>query len=49
MADAEIFRAHRLLLAHKLLTKTRPLGPKNNPRSPQLRLTLTSSTHIDYC
>jgi hypothetical protein len=48
-ADAEIFNVHRLPLAHKPLTKPRSLGPKNNPRSPVLRLTLTSSMHIDYC
>jgi hypothetical protein len=47
--DAEIFNVHRLPLAHKPLTKPRSLGPKNNPRSPVLRLTLTSSVHIDYC
>jgi hypothetical protein len=47
-ADAEIFRAHRLLQAHKPLPKIRSLGPKNHIRSPLLRLTLTSSTHIDY-
>jgi hypothetical protein len=29
--------------------KTRSLGPKNHPISPVLRLTLTSSAHIDYC
>jgi len=49
MADAEIFSLHRLLLAQKLLTKTRTLRPKNHPRSPDLRLMLTSSAHIDYC
>jgi hypothetical protein len=47
-ADAEIFTLHRRLLPQKLLTKTRSLGPKNLPRSPVLRLTLTSSPHIDY-
>ena len=47
-ADAEIFILHRLLLPHKPLTKTRSLGPKNHPRSLVLRLTLTSSVHIDY-
>jgi hypothetical protein len=47
-ADAEIFNLHRLLLPQKPLTKTRSLGPKNHPRSPVLRLKLTSSAHIDY-
>jgi hypothetical protein len=47
--DAEIFSAHRLLLSKKPLKKTTSLGPKNHPRSPLLRLMLTSSTHIDYC
>jgi hypothetical protein len=47
-ADAEIFNVHRLLLAQKPLTKTRSLGPKNNPRSPVLLLTLTSSAQINY-
>jgi hypothetical protein len=47
-AGAEIFILHRLLLPHKPLTKTRSLGPKNHPRSLVLRLTLTSSVHIDY-
>jgi hypothetical protein len=48
-ADAENFIGHRLLLTRKLLMKTESLGPKNHPRSALLRLTLTSSTHIDYC
>jgi hypothetical protein len=47
-ADAEIFNVHRLLLAQKPLTKTRTLWPKNRPQSPVLRLTLTSSTEINY-
>jgi hypothetical protein len=47
-ADAEIFNLHRLLLPQKPLTKTRSLGPKNHPRSPVLRLTLTSSAKINY-
>jgi hypothetical protein len=47
-ADAEIFNLHRLLLPQKPLTKTRSLGPKNHPKSLVLRLTLTSTTHIDY-
>jgi len=47
-AHAEIFNVHRLLLAQKPFTKTRTLGPKNHSRSPVLRLTLTSSAHIDY-
>jgi len=47
-ADTAIFILHRLLLAQKPLTKTRTLGPKNHPRSPVVRLTVTSSTHIDY-
>jgi len=48
MADAEIFNLHRLLLRQKPLTKTRSLWPKNHPKSLVLRLTLTSTTHIDY-
>jgi len=48
-ADAEIFNLHRLLLPQKPLTKTRSLGPKNHPRSPVLRLMVTSSAQIDYC
>jgi hypothetical protein len=47
-ADAEIFNVDRLLLAQKPLTKTRSLGPKNRPRSPVLRLTMTSSAQINY-
>jgi hypothetical protein len=47
-ADAEIFNLHRLLLPQKPLMKTRSLGPKNHPRSPVLRLTLTSSSQIKY-
>jgi len=46
--DAEIFNVHRLLLAQKPLTKTRSLGPKNHPRSPVQRLTLTSSAQTKY-
>jgi hypothetical protein len=46
--NAEIFNGHRLLLTHKPLLKIESLGPKNHP-SPLLRLTLTSSMHIDYC
>jgi hypothetical protein len=48
-AEADIFKAHRLLTTKKSLTKTGSLGPKNHPRSPVLRPTLTSSVHIDYC
>jgi hypothetical protein len=48
-ADAQIFRAHRLQLAHKLLTKTRSLGPKNHPRSPLLCRMLKTSMDMDYC
>jgi len=48
-ADAEIFNVHKLLLAQKLYTETRTLGPKNHPRSPVLRRTATSFAHIDYC
>jgi hypothetical protein len=48
-ADTEIFNGHRLLLTHKPLTETASLGPKNHQWSALLRLTLTSSTHIDYC
>jgi len=48
-ADAEIFNVYRLPLVQKPYTKTRTLGPKNHPRSPVQLLTLTSSTHIDYC
>jgi len=47
-ADAEIFNVHRRLLVQKQLSKTRTLIPKNHRRSPVLRQTLTSSTHIDY-
>jgi len=47
-ADAELFIVHRLLLPHKPLTRPRTLGRKNKPRSQVLRLTLTSSAHIDY-
>jgi len=47
-ADDEIFNVHRLLLAQKPLTKTRTQGPKNHPRSPVLRLTLSSSAQKDY-
>jgi len=47
-ADAEIFIVHRLVLPHKPLTRTRTPKSKNNPRSQVLRLTLTSSAHIDY-
>jgi hypothetical protein len=47
-ADARIFNLHILLLPQKSLTKTRSLGPKNHPRSPVLRLTLTSSAQIKY-
>jgi hypothetical protein len=47
-ADAEIFNLHRLLLPQKPLTKTRSLRPKNHPTSPVLRLTLTSTMHINY-
>jgi len=46
--DAEIFNVHRLLLAQKPLTKTRTPNPKNHPRSPVVRLTLTSSAKINY-
>jgi len=48
-ADTEIFNGHKLLLTHKPLTETASLGPKNHQWSALLRLTLTSSTHIDYC
>jgi len=48
-ADAEIFIVHRLLLPHKLLTRTMTPKSKNQPRSQVLRLTLTSSAHIDCC
>jgi hypothetical protein len=48
MVDAEIFNVHRLLLAQKPLTKTSSLRPKNHPRNPVLRLTLTSSAQIKY-
>jgi hypothetical protein len=47
-ADAEIFIVLRLLLAQKQLSKTRTLGPKNRPSSLVLRMTLTTSTHMDY-
>jgi hypothetical protein len=47
-ADDEIFNVHRLLLAQKPLTKTRTQRPKNHPRSPVLRQTLTSSAQKDY-
>jgi len=47
-ADAEIFNVHKLLLAQKLVTKIWTLGPKNHPRSLVLRVTLTSTAHIDY-
>jgi hypothetical protein len=33
-ADAEIFRAHRLLVAHKPLTKTESLRTKKSPKKP---------------
>jgi len=48
-ADAEILTLHGLLLAQKPLTKTRTLGRKTHPRSPVLRLRLTSSHYMDYC
>jgi hypothetical protein len=48
MADDEIFNVHKLLLAQKSLTKTRTEGAKNHQISLVLRLTLTSSMHIDY-
>jgi hypothetical protein len=47
-ADDEIFNVRRLLLAQKLLTKTRTQGHKNHPRSLVLRLTLSSSAQKDY-
>ena len=47
-AEAEIFTLHGLLLAQKSLMKTRTLGRKTHPRCLVLRLTLTSTTHIDY-
>jgi hypothetical protein len=47
-ADDEIFNVRRLLLAQKPLRKTRTQGPKNHPRSPVLRLTLSSSAQKDY-
>jgi hypothetical protein len=46
--DNDVFCAHRLLLPHKPLTRTRTLGRKNHPRKQVLRLTLKSSAHIDY-
>jgi hypothetical protein len=33
-ADTEIFNVRRLLLAQKLLTKTRTLGPKKSSKKP---------------
>jgi len=48
IADAEIFIVNRLLLPHKPLTRTRTPKSKNHTRSQVLRLTLTSSAHIDY-
>ena len=47
-ADAEIFNLHWLLLPQKPFTKSRSLRPKNHPKILVLRLTLTSTTHIDY-
>jgi uncharacterized protein (DUF1919 family) len=48
-ADADIFCGNKLILTYKPMMKNEPLCPKNHPRKPVLRLTLTSSAEINYC
>jgi hypothetical protein len=47
-ADAQIFKAHRLLLAQKSLTKIGSLGTQKSSKKPFPQLTLTSSAHMEF-